>query len=164
MLENCTQTTRVLWSKNPIELLYIYIGWNYLRLNRAKFFKFSYISKISMFTLSIGTSPFEVLPLCFRNSHYLKKCKIFPFICWFLHILHKYFTGRVLLWENFYHPETTYFIKKKNSDKAQIPKWAPFAPRGSANQIAGKSWNHCGQYWTLNPMARKPWISHPSVG
>ena len=25
MLENCTQTTRVYWSKNPFELLYIYI-------------------------------------------------------------------------------------------------------------------------------------------
>ena len=26
-----------------------------------------------MFVLSIGTSLFEVLPLCFRKSHYLKK-------------------------------------------------------------------------------------------
>ena len=25
MLENCTQTTRAYWSKNPFELLYIYI-------------------------------------------------------------------------------------------------------------------------------------------
>ena len=24
--ENCTQTVRVYWSKNPIELLYIYTG------------------------------------------------------------------------------------------------------------------------------------------
>ena len=54
--------------------------------------------------------------------------------------------------------------KKKISGKVQIPKWAPFAPNGTANEIAGKSWNHRGQYWTLNPMARKPWISHPSVG
>ena len=68
MLENCIQTTCVYGSKNPIWLLYIYIWWNYLRLNWAKFFKFSYISKIFMFTLSIGTSPFEVLPLCLRNS------------------------------------------------------------------------------------------------
>ena len=37
------------------------------------FYKFWYISKISMFTLSIGTSPFKVLPLCFRKSHYLKE-------------------------------------------------------------------------------------------
>ena len=50
MLENCAQTTLVCWSKYPIELLYIYIWWNYLRLNRTQFFKLSYISKISMFT------------------------------------------------------------------------------------------------------------------
>ena len=62
-------------------------------------------------------------------------------------------------------PETTYFTHKEDfSWQGTIPKWAPFAPNGTANQIAGKSWNHRGQYWTLNPMARKPWISHPSVG
>ena len=37
-LENCTQTTRVYWSKNPIGLLYIYIGWNYLRLKKRAIF------------------------------------------------------------------------------------------------------------------------------
>ena len=74
MLENCTQTTRVYWSKNPFELLYIDIWWNYLRLNRAIFFKFWNISKISKFISSIGTSLFEVLPLCFRKSHYFKNC------------------------------------------------------------------------------------------
>ena len=64
-----------------------------------------------------------------------------------------------------FHPETTYFTHKEDfSGRVQIPKWAPFAPNGTANQIAGKSWNHRGQYWTLNPMAWKPWISHPSVG
>ena len=41
--------------------------------------------RISMFTSSIGTSLLEVLPLCFRNSHYMKNCQIFQFICWFLH-------------------------------------------------------------------------------
>ena len=40
MLENCTQTTRVYWSKNPFELLYIYTWWNNLSLNGAIFFKF----------------------------------------------------------------------------------------------------------------------------
>ena len=60
-----------------------------------------------------------------------------------------------------FHPETTYFTHtQKISGKVQISKWAPFVP----NHIAGKSLNHCGQYWTLNPMAWKPWISHPSVG
>ena len=79
---------------------------------------------------------------------------------------HKDFTGRVLLGKTLFHPETTYFTLKENffSDKVQIPKWAPLALNGTANQIAGKSWNHRGRYWTLNPMARKPLISHPSVG
>ena len=37
-----------------------------------------------------------------------------------------------------FHPETTYFTHKTDfSDKVQIPKWAPFAPNGTANQIAG---------------------------
>ena len=41
---------------------------------------------------------------------------------------HKDFTGRVLIWENFIHPKTTYFTqRKKISGKKQIPKWAPSA-------------------------------------
>ena len=40
----------------------------------------------------------------------------------------------------------------------------PIGSEWKNNQIAGKSWNHRGQHWALNPMARKPWISHPSVG
>ena len=70
-------------------------------------------------------------------------------------------------WESFISPRNNLFHTKRRfffSGKVQIPKWAPLAPNGTANQIAGKSWNHRGQYWTLNPMARKPWISHPSVG
>ena len=78
---------------------------------------------------------------------------------------HKDITWQVLLWENLFHPEATYFTHEEDfSGKVQIPKWAPFAPNGTANQIAGKSWNYRGQYWTLNSMARKPWISHPNVG
>ena len=109
--ENCTQSTGVYWSKNHFELLYIYNWLNYLILNRPKFLKFSYISKISMFT-----SPFEVLPLCFRNSHYLKNVRFFlsfvdsrrGTICH-----HKDFTGRVLLWENFISPRNNLFHAKK---------------------------------------------------
>ena len=44
------------------------------KIESSDIFKFSYISKISMCTLSIGTSPFEILQLCFRTSHYLKNC------------------------------------------------------------------------------------------
>ena len=46
----------------------------------------------------------------------------------------EFFFGKTL-----FHPETTYFThtKKFFSDKVQIPKWAPFAPNGTANQIAG---------------------------
>ena len=60
---------------------------------------------------------------------------------------------------NLFHTQRIFF-----SGKVQIPKWAPLALNGTANQIAWKSWNHRGQYWTFNPMAPKPWISHPSVG
>ena len=35
--------------------------------------------------------------------------------------------------------------------KVQIAKWAPFATSGTANHIDINSWNHRGQYWTLNP-------------
>ena len=35
---------------------------------------------------------------------------------------------------------------------------------GTDYQIARKFWNHRGQYCTLNPIARKNWISQPSVG
>ena len=79
---------------------------------------------------------------------------------------HKDFTGWVLLWENSISPRNNLLHTQRRffSGKVQIPKWASFAPNGTANQIAGKSWNHRGQYWTLNPMARKPWKSHPSVG
>ena len=44
--------------------------WDWIK---CYFFQFSYICKISKFTLSICISSFEVLPLCFRKSHYLKK-------------------------------------------------------------------------------------------
>ena len=117
MLENCTQTTRVYWSKNPIELLHIYIWWNYLRLNRTNLLKFSYISKISIFTSSIGTSPFEVLPSYFRKSHYLKKMQDFsitlliPANGQFVTI--KTSQDEFSFTKTLYHPETTYFIQRK---------------------------------------------------
>ena len=165
MLENCTQTTRVYWSKNPFELLYIDIYWNYLRLNRAIFFKFWNISKISMFISSIGTSLFEVFP----QVPLFKKMLDFSF-----HLLipaqGQFVTIKTLQDEvsfgkiYFTQKQLISHTKQKFSGKVQIPKWAPFAPNGTANQIAGKSWNHRGQYWILNPMAPKPWISHPSVG
>ena len=111
-----------------------------------------------MFILSIGTSLFEVLPLCFRNSHYFKNCYLFhSFVdsCTGTICHHKDFTWLVLLRENFISPRNNFFHTQIFfSGKVQIPKWAPFAPNGTANQIAGKSWNHRGQYWTLNSHTR----------
>ena len=50
------------------------------------------------------------------------------------------------------------------SCKVHIPLSAPFPPNSTANRMAGKSRNRRGQCWTLNHMALKLWISHPSVG
>ena len=72
VFENCTLTAHGYWSKNPIEPLYIYNWQNKLRLTRAIFVKLSCISKLLKFTLSISASPFEVLPLCFCKSCYLR--------------------------------------------------------------------------------------------
>ena len=74
---------------------------------------------------------------------------------------HKDFTGQVLLWEKLISPWNNLFHTKKDiSGKVQLPKWAPFAPSGTSNQIAGKSWNQRGQQ-TRNRMARKPWYIAP---
>ena len=43
-------------------------------------------------------------------------------------------------------------------------KWAPLSTRDTANQIAGKSWNHRGLYWTLNFMAWTLWNNSSSWG
>ena len=159
-----TQLNVSLWWRHNIYL------WRHIGARRhAIFFKFLNISKISMSDLAIVTSLLEVLSLCFRKSHNLKIVRFFhsfadSCIGTFCH--HKDFTGRVLPWENCISPRNNLFHTQRRffSGKVQIPKWAPFAPNGTANQIAGKFWNHPGQHWTLNPMARKPWISHPSVG
>ena len=44
------------------------------------------------------------------------------------------------------------------------PQMGPICSEWHSQSDRRKSWNHRGQYWTLNPMAPKPWISHPSVG
>ena len=71
-----------------------------------------------MFILSIGTSLFEVLSLCFRKSHYLKKNVRFfySFVdsCIGTICHHKDFIGRVLLGKTLFHPETTYFTHKED--------------------------------------------------
>ena len=110
MLENCTQTTGVYWSNNPFELLYIYTRWNNLILNRAIFFKFWNISKISIFILSIGTSLFEVLPLWTASPIISKIVRFFhSFVDSCIRTIchHKDFTVRVHLWENFISPGNT---------------------------------------------------------
>ena len=47
------------------------------KIESSDIFKFWNISQISMFILSIGTSLFEVLPLCFRKSYYLKMVRYY---------------------------------------------------------------------------------------
>ena len=146
--------------------IHVYLVNNF-RLNRAIFLKFWNIAKISSLF-------YQSVRHCLRFYHCVSASPIIWKIVRFFHsfvdsckgtICHyKDFMGRVLLWENFISPRNNlvHTLRRFFADKVQIPKWAPFAPNGTVNQIAGKSWNHRGQYWTLNPMARKPWISHPS--
>ena len=47
-------------------------------------------------------------------------------------------------------------IKTIFPGKVQIPKWAPFVLNGTANQIAGKSWNHRGSIGHLTPWPENP--------
>ena len=114
-----------------------------------------------MFILSIGTSLFEVLPLCFRKSHYLKNVRFFhSFVdsCIGTICHHKDFTGRVLLWENFISPRNNLFYTQRRffSGKVQIPKWAPFAPNGTANQIAGNPGTTVVSTGHLTPWPENP--------
>ena len=92
-----------------------------------------------MFILWIGTSLFEVLPLWTASPKIVRFFHSFVDSCIGTISHHKDFTGWVLLWENFISPRNNLFHTKKIffSDKVQIPKWAPFAPNGTANQIAG---------------------------
>ena len=70
-LEICT---RPLVYIDPRILLNTCIPGKKYNLFEQYFLQLSYISKISMFILSIGTSPFVVSPLCFRKSHHFKNC------------------------------------------------------------------------------------------
>ena len=92
-----------------------------------------------MFILSIGTSLFEVLPLWTTSPKIVRFFHPFVDSCIGTICHHNDFTGWVLLWENFISPRNNLFHTQKRffSDKVQIPKWAPFAPNGTANQIAG---------------------------
>ena len=86
-----------------------------------------------MFILSIGTSLFEVLPLCFRMSHYLKNVRFFhSFVesCIGTICHHKDFTGRVLLWENFIshrnnliHTQRIFFLARYRSPNGPHLLW-----------------------------------------
>ena len=71
---------------------------------------------------------------------------------------HKDFTGRVLLWENFISPRNNLFHTKKIffSGKVHIPKWAPFAPNGTANQIAGNPGTTVVSIGHLTPWPQNP--------
>ena len=113
-------------------------------------------------------------PQCFRYDHCVSKVPLFKeMLNFFIHLL-------IAAWVQFITKKTSrdkfplgklYFTpkqlisltRKRYSGKVLIPEWAPFAPSDTANQIGGKSWNHRSQYLTLIPMARKTWISSPSV-
>ena len=71
---------------------------------------------------------------------------------------HKDFTGRVLLWENFISHRNNLFHTQKNifSGKVHIPKWAPFAPNGTANQIAGNPGTTVVSIGHLTPWPQNP--------
>ena len=95
-----------------------------------------------MFISSIGTSRFEVLPLWTASPIISKIVRFFhSFVDSCIGTIwhHKDFTGRVFLWEKNISPRNNLFHTQKRffSGKIQIPKWAPFAPIGTANQIAG---------------------------
>ena len=92
-----------------------------------------------MFIRSIGTSLFEVLPLWTVSPKIDIFFHSFVDTCIGTICHHKDFAGWVLRWENFISPRNNLFHTQKCffSGKAQIPKWAPFAPNGTANQIAG---------------------------
>ena len=112
---------------------------------------------------------FEVWPLCFRKSHYLKKMLdysiylLIPAYGQFVSI--KNSQGEFSFAKTVFHHETTYFTHNElffwQGTDSQM---GPICSEWYSQSDHRKSWNHRGQYWTLNPMARKPWISHPSVG
>ena len=71
---------------------------------------------------------------------------------------HKDFTGWVLPWETFISPRNNLFHTQRRffSGKVQIPKWAPFAPNGTANQIAGNPGTTVVSIGHLTPWPENP--------
>ena len=53
---------------------YTFISGKQFKIESSDISKFWNISQISMYILSIGTSRFEVVPLCSHKSHYLRNC------------------------------------------------------------------------------------------
>ena len=113
------------------------------------FFKFWNISKISMYILSIGTSLFEVLPLCSRKSHYLKNVRFFhSFVdsCIWTICHHKDFTGRVFLWENFisdrnnlFHTQRRFFLR--GTDPQMSPICSEWYSQSDRRKILEPPWS-----------------------
>ena len=108
MLENCTQTSRAYWSKNPIELLCIYIWWIYLRLNSQILLILVYFHNFEVYFINRYltvwgiTIVFPQIPLfSLKNVRYFHS---FVESCIGTICHNKDFTGRVLLWENFISP------------------------------------------------------------
>ena len=83
-----------------------------------------------MYSLSIGTSLFEVLPLCSRKSHYLKKMLDFSihlFIpAYWQFVTIKTSQGEFSFGKTLFQPETTYFTHKDDfSWQGKDPQMSP---------------------------------------
>ena len=164
MLENCTQTTPVYWSKNPIFIVHLYLVKQFKIESNDIFQILQYFQNVDVYYINRYLTVWGftiVLPQVPLFEKIVRFFHSFVDSCIWTICHNKDFTGRVLLWENFISARNN---KDDFPGKVQIPKWALFASNGTAKQITGKSWNHRGQYWTLDPVARKPCISHPSVG
>ena len=102
------------WKIAPKPLVYIDPR---ILLNYYTYLKFWNIFKISMFILSIGISLLEVLPLCFRKSHYLKKMLelsihlLIP--AWGQFVTIKTSQDGFSVGKTLFYPETTYFTHKQ---------------------------------------------------
>ena len=115
---------------------------------------------------------YQSVPHCLRFYHYepqVQKLLDFsihlsiPALGQFVTI--KTSQGEFSCGKTLFHPETTYFTHKKCFFwQGTDPQMGPICSEWYSQSDRRKFWNHRGQYWTLNHMAWKPWISHPSVG
>ena len=111
---------------------------------------------------------YQSVPHCLRFYHCVSASPIISKIVRFFHSFidscigtiyhHKDFTGRVPLWEKLFFAQKQLISHIENifSGKVQIPKWAPFAPNGTANQIAGNFGTTVVSIGHLTPWPENP--------